>query len=73
MSSVEFNPRELVAKMGVTAMPAVNLAANGWLWTPATLYSAAQILRTNRHPRLAKRLHDLGARWSVLHPEVGAL
>ncbi len=66
MSAVDFNPRQWVADMGVTAMTAVNLSANGQPWTPATLYAAAESLRSVR-PRLAKRLHDLGAVWAVNH------
>ena len=67
----DFNPKELVNAMGVNVRCAVAAAANGAPWTPATLYAAADALRSTR-PRLAKRLHDLGATWMVLHREVKA-
>lgn len=71
MSAETFNPRALVAAMGATVTTAVTLAADGKPWTFATLYAAADALRSTR-PRLAKRLHDLGATWAVLHREVRA-
>ena len=71
MTSPTFNPRERVAEIGTRATAVVMEAANGQPWTPATLYAAAESLRSAR-PRLAKRLHDLGAQWAVLHKTVRA-
>lgn len=71
MTTDTFNPSVIVAAMGTNALSAVTTAANGAPWTFATLYAAADAIRSTR-PRLAKRLHDLGATWAVLHREVRA-
>lgn len=71
MTAETFNPRALVAAMGANALSEVIHAADGKPWTFATLYAAADALRSTR-PRLAKRLHDLGATWAVLHRQVRA-
>lgn len=71
MTAETFNPRALVAAMGRITEAFVEEAADGKPWTFATLYAAADALRSTR-PRLAKRLHDLGATWAVLHREVRA-
>ena len=69
--SGEFNPRARVAEMGTRAWDTVMHVANGQSWTFATIYAAAESLQSTR-PRIAKRLHNLGAEWAVNYREVRA-
>jgi len=71
MTSVEFNPRKRVADIGFRAVTAVEYIADGKPWSPAVLYAAADYLKPMR-PRIAKRLHDLGAVWAVNFKGVSA-
>ena len=71
MSAANFNPRERVAAMGTRALSAVYAAADGKPWTFATLYAAAQALLPTK-PRLARRLHQLGAEWAINYRETRA-
>lgn len=71
MTGPAFNPRARVEALGRRAVDAVNVVADGSPWSFSHLYGAAKALQSTR-PTLAKRLHNLGAEWAVLHREVRA-